>query len=354
NRLEGYGVPVRSHRPSRSLREEPAARCLLTLAALAHPEWGLPPTKFDLVYALIQAIGGLDLVRAQLLVDIVYRVRQAEGSLSSFDLIRPEVQTRITYLFGERFERLRLWIEEYRQAPPVELDYFLSRMFGEVLSQPGFGFHGDFIGDFIGDTLGDTLGNFTGDGLSSQSTGGLNAGEVAANLIESIQKFRWAVGDILAQEGVPLGKEYLLMVHDGVIAAQYIRSWQLQWGDGSQPVGAVLLTPAYTFLMSNQPVSVQFWLDAGSQAWFERLYQPLTHPYVLSRNWPAGKTWSADDEVTAARRSLSQLVLGLTRRCRQKIVLGLSDLNEQGFESRGPLLLALQRVLRQHSAEQSP
>ena len=92
-------------------------------------------------------------MRAQLLVEIVYRTVEGEAFLSSFDVIRPEIQTRITYLLGERFECLRLWIEEYRQAPALELDNFLSRLFGEVLSQPGFGFHGDFIGD---DTRGST------------------------------------------------------------------------------------------------------------------------------------------------------------------------------------------------------
>ncbi len=336
NRLDDYGIAYRSHRPSRSLREEPTARCLLTLAALAHPEWELGPAKPDLVYALLQSINGLDLVRAQLLVDIVYRTRQGEASLSSFDLIRPEMQTRITYLLGERFERLRLWIEEYHQSPALEMDHFLSRLFGEVLSQPGFGFHGDTIGDTIGES-------------SREYSRSFNAGEVAANLIESIQKFRWAVGDTLAQENVPLGREYLLMVQDGVIAAQYVRSWQTQREDSTAQAGAVLLAPAYTFLMSNRPVAIQFWLDAGSKAWFERLYQPLTHPHVLSRRWSAGKAWTADDELAAAIQSLSQLVLGLTRRCREQIFLGLSDLNEQGYELRGPLLLALQRILRQYS-----
>jgi hypothetical protein len=322
NRLEHLGVPSRSHRPSRSLREEPAARCLLTLAALAHPSWGLPPSKFDLVYALVQAIAGLDLVRGQLLVDIVYRTRQGEANLSSFDQIRPQVQERITYRLGERFERLRLWLMEYSQSAPQELDHFLSCLFGEVLSQPGFGFHGDF-----------------------------NAGEVAANLIESIRKFRWAVGDILEQEGIPLGKEYLLMVQDGVIAAQYIRSWQLPTITPATSGGAVLLAPAYTFLMSNRPVTVQFWLDVGSQGWFERLYQPLTHPYVLSRHWLPGVTWNSDDEFAAAQDTLERLVRGLARRCREKIYLGLSEMNEQGFESRGPLLIALQRVLRHAPAK---
>jgi hypothetical protein len=321
NRLEQLGVPSRSHRPSRSLREEPAARCLLTLAALAHPAWGMPPTKYDLVYALVQAIAGLDLVRGQLLVDIVYRIRQAETSLSSFDLIRPPVQERITYLLGERYERLRLWLQEYSQSAPQEFDHFLSRLFGGVLSQPGFGFHGDF-----------------------------SAGEIAANLVESIRKFRWAVGDILQQEGVPLGKEYLLMVQDGVIAAQYIRSWQLPEAAVEATGGAVLLAPAYTFLMSNRPVTVQFWLDVSSQGWFERLYQPLTHPHVLSRHWQPGATWNADNEFSAAQETLERLVRGLARRCREKIYLGLSEMNEQGYESRGPLVIALQRVLRQKPA----
>jgi len=317
NRLTELGIPSRSHRPSRSLREEPAARCLLAFASLAHPEWELPLAKYDLAYALISAIAGMDLVRAQLLVDIVYRPLPGALPLSSFDMIKPEVQERITYRLGERYERLRLWLEEYHQGPPVELDHFLSRLFGEVLSQPGYGFHADF-----------------------------SAGEVAANLVESIQKFRWAVGRTLQEEGVPLGREYLLVVQDGIIAAQYIRSWQLQEGELASSGGAVLMAPAYTFLMSNRPVEVQFWLDIGSQAWFERLYQPLTHPYVLSRAWPASRQWNAADEHAAAQASLERLVLGLLRRCRRRVYLGWSELNEQGFEQRGELLVAIQRLLR--------
>ena len=39
---------------------------------------------------------------------------------------------------------LRVWLDEYRQGEKVELDVFLSRLFGEVLSQPGFRLHEDF------------------------------------------------------------------------------------------------------------------------------------------------------------------------------------------------------------------
>jgi hypothetical protein len=188
-------------------------------------------------------------------------------------------------------------------------------LFGEVLSQPGFGFHDS-----------------------------LDSGQVAANLIESIQKFRWAVGDALAAERRPLGKEYVEMVQDGVIAAQYVQNWELP------PENAVLLAPAYTFLMNNRPVDYQFWLDVGSQGWFERLFQPLTQPFVLSRQWPSGKVWTMVDEHEANQDGLYRLVLGLARRCRKRIYLGLSDLGVQGFEGRGMLLKAIQFALQGASA----
>jgi hypothetical protein len=130
------------------------------------------------------------------------------------------------------------------------------------------------------------------------------------------------------------------MVQDGVVAAQYVRSWQ------RQPKDAVLLAPAYTFLMSNRPVAHQFWLDVGGTGWWERLYQPLTHPYVLSRRWSGQGLWTDADEYAARQDALAALVYGLLRRCRTQVHLGLSELGESGSEQRGPLLQAIQRVLR--------
>ncbi len=329
DRLEARGIPVRSHRPSRSLREEPAAQAMLTLAVLAHPEWALRPSSFEVAYALIQVIEGLDLVRAQLLVDAVLRIQTGGIGLLPFEKIRADMQERITYSFGIRYEHLRRWLEDYsawagetagagETAEPAELDYFFSRLFGEVLSQPGYAFHENTF-----------------------------AGTVAANLIESAQKFRWAVEERqpapegLDEEEPPLGKEYVRMIQEGVLAAQYIQSWQIP------PENAVLLAPAYTFLLANQPVDHQFWLDIGASSWSQRLYQPLTHPYVLSQTWEEGRVWTDVDEHEWSRENLYCLVLGLTRRCRRQIHLGLCDLGESGYEQRGMLLRAMQQVLKQ-------
>ncbi|MCZ7550803.1 MAG: hypothetical protein M5U11_16875 [Anaerolineales bacterium] len=68
HRLEQEKIPWRTHRPSRSLRDEPASQALLTLAALAHPDWNLRPSRFDAAYAFMFALGA-DLVRATALRD---------------------------------------------------------------------------------------------------------------------------------------------------------------------------------------------------------------------------------------------------------------------------------------------
>ena len=314
-RLSNIGIPTQSHRPSRALREEPASKCLLTLAALAHSEWGMIPARFDLAYALIQAIEGLDLVRAQLLAEIIYRPKKVGFELTSFERINPDMQDRLTYQLGERYENLRLWLETYSLNPVPEIDHFLSRIFGEVLSQPGYGFHHE-----------------------------LDAGRVAANLIDSARRFRWIVTDRFQSKQTNLGAQYIELVQQGVVAAQYIRSWS------STAPGAVFIAPAYTFLMRNQPVDFQFWLDVGGHGWAERLYQPLTQPYVLSRHWPIGAAWTDQEEYASSQEALYRLALGLIRRCRKGIYLGLSDLGEGGYEMKGPFLKSVQRVLQLASA----
>ena len=165
------------------------------MAALAHPEWELPPTRFDLAYALLQAIAGMDLVRAQLLVEIVYRQRQGVPALTSFDLIKADVQERITYLLGERYERLRLWLEEYRQSGPRRAGPFPQPPVWRAALPAGF-------------RLPRRL---------RRRGGRRQPGRVDLQI--SLGRRARPAGRRL-----PHRQEYLLMVQDGVIAAQYIRS----------------------------------------------------------------------------------------------------------------------------------
>jgi hypothetical protein len=311
-KLDRLDVPHISHRPSRALRDEPAARCLLALAALAHPHWGKLPPHADVAYALQSAIEGLDPVRAQLLAKVVYRPGSDEV-LTAFERINPQMQLRITYLAGQRYETLRTWLFDYRADQIAPLDHVFTRLFGEVLSQPGFGFHAS-----------------------------PEAGRVTDELVESARKFRQALFTDAAPDLDEVGRRYYTIVNQGLLAALYVASWRDELAD------AVFMAPAYTFLMRNRAADVQFWLDVGSTGWWERLDQPLTHPYVLSRSWPQGQVWTDADEYERQQEMLYRIMSGLIRRCRKEIYLGISDLGEQGYEQRGPMLRIFQQILRRH------
>ncbi|MBZ0280003.1 MAG: UvrD-helicase domain-containing protein [Anaerolineae bacterium] len=311
-RLSEHSIASRSHRPSRALREEPASRTLITLAKLAHPGWQNLPGKFDAAFALTSAISDLDLVRSRLLTDVLFR----KGELLPFDKIQDtKVQTRITFELGKRYEKLRKWLDVYREGEPLPLDVFFSRLFGEVLSQPHFGFHRNF-----------------------------DAANATANLIDSAREFRQTVSKI--EPDLPIASEYIRMVDSGVIANQYVRDPLKGEKD------AVLIAPAYAFLMDNTPVDYQFWLNIGSTGWGQRLYQPLTHPYVLSREWTEERKWTDDDEFRTNQEAVYLLLSGLIRRCRQRVYLGFSQYGEQGFEQRGTVLMAVQSMLRRLTKEE--
>ncbi|MCJ7695114.1 MAG: hypothetical protein MUO40_06760 [Anaerolineaceae bacterium] len=311
NHLEALNIPFQTHRPSRALRDDPATQCYLTLTAFANPEWNISKSKFELAYALMQAIHGLDLVRAHLLANgVLEQDSDAAFSLKPFDRLPAPIRDRITFKFGENYDRLRLWLFNTDLFEP--LDVFISRLFGEVLSQPGYCFHQNIEG-----------------------------GRITANLIDSIRKFRWAMNDAASLLEFNLGKEYLKMVTEGVIAAQYVTDWDLT------ELNAVLIAPAYTFLMHNRAVNYQFWLDINSSGWYERLEQPLTHPYVLSPNWQTDQKWTAQDEMQVSQNNLERMVLGLLSHCRKNVFLGISSLNQNGTDERGLLTRLIQTLFRQ-------
>lgn len=311
--LHERGIPTHSDRPSRALRDEPATQAVLTLAALAHPTWqaDIKPARHEVTYLFLQAFANIDLVRAQLLAEIVYRLGKKDEppALTPFGSLQTEMQTRLTFVLGERYEALRLWLEAYRAAPQ-ELDTFISRVFGEVLAQPGFGFHQQF-----------------------------EAGDTVSKLVESVRKFRAVAQPALAATGPSLGEHYARLVRAGLIAAQYLPP-------ATTPTEAVWVLPAFTFLMRNRAVRHQIWLDVGAPGWFERLQQPVTHPLVLSRHWPRQQVWTDEDEFNLSRDTLARLTAGLLRRCAERVWLWQCTLGETGHEQVGPLLRAFNAVLK--------
>lgn len=315
DRLESQGIPVQSRQPSRPLIEDPGVRALVTLTSYAHPDWAstAPPLAVrrpDLARALAHTITGMDPVRAHLLADYAEPADGDVLELIPLRSLKTSTQERLPPPLRERYETLRRWLSEYRQGPLETPETFIERLYREVLSQPGFRFHGRQIG-----------------------------ASPAQPLRESLAAFREAVGGQLSGDDRTLAVEHFLQLIDGVIPARY-----RLLAEAPTPE-AISLSPVHTFLMSNRSVDYQLWLDLGSSGWDERLLQPVTHPFVLTRHWPLGKEWTDGDEVEISVRILSRLVMGLVRRCRREIILSASQRSEHGMENRGLLLEAVERIL---------
>lgn len=312
-RLEQENIPVVSYRPSRALREEIAARAMLTLAQLAYPMPAHLPQDEDVADALHTVIDGLDPLRARLLVEVSYSPTQ---KLLPFDFLTPEARERITYRLGEEYEQLRKWLES-NADPSLPLDHFWQQLFGDLLSYPGYRFFGD-----------------------------VESGRVIGQLIRSARVFRETLYPARPDDA-PINweafrQEYFDLVAQGLLAGFYAP-------DTIRDADAVYISPAYSFLMQNRIVDYQFWLDIGTASWSERIDQPLTHPYLLRREFE-GIVWNDDLELEETHKRLYMLAAGLARRCRRGIYLGISDLSEEGFEQGGLLQSTFNQIIRRSGA----
>jgi hypothetical protein len=283
----------------------------MTLALLAHPSWGLTrPSQEAVCHMFTRVLEGADLVRAAVLARAVYDPIQDGVGLKPFEAIAAEVRDRVTYRLGEAYERLRVWLEAYVSGVALPIDHFLSRVFGELISQPGFGFHRD-----------------------------VPSGGQVGSVVESCRKFRMSVSRVLEQEHQQVGERYVQMVQEGVVSGYYAM-------EAAETPDAVLIAPAHTYLLRNRSCAHQFWLDIGSNAWHRRIHQPLTNPYVLSREWDRRDVWSTAFEQRFEKERLTRIVLGLVRRCTDSVHLFASELSSHGQEQTGDLLVALGHVLR--------
>ncbi len=224
-----------------------------------------------------------------------------------------ETKERISTYVSANYQKLISWFHAY-QNESSDLDIFIARLFGEVLTQPGFALKDNF-----------------------------SDADLTSRLIQSIQEFRRVLsnGQILLVDDI--SKEYVNAIEKGLIASLHLESWQ------EPPKESIYLAPAYTFLVQNRLVKYQFWVDIGSLGWWQRIMQPLTQPFVLSRNWNDGEKWTDTHEYETNTANLKKLVAGLLSRCSESVFVFASGYNESGNEERGPLLNAFQRILRANS-----
>ncbi|MBC7237863.1 MAG: hypothetical protein H5T69_18630, partial [Chloroflexi bacterium] len=327
--LAARGIALHLLRPSTPLREDPIIRALLVLCVLAHPQWEIGiqgeryrPSTEDVALVLGTLLDDLDPIRARHLAEealppgasVLADLSGAGGPSDAARLGR--LWENVGFQVRQHYETLRVWLETYRQGRSEPVDLFLSRIFGDLLSRPGYGF-----------------------------CNRPDRGRAYGRLVESAYKFRRAVAlDEETDEG-RMARDYVQLILGGIASAEYLLDWPRTGAEE-----AVILAPAYTYLTRDLATDYQIWLDLGSDGWWNRPNQPLTHPFVLSRHWPLGQPWRDVEEQQANREALGRVVWGLVARCRKGIFLATSGLGIDGMEQDGRLQRAILRVARSRKA----
>jgi len=322
--LRPHGIPIHLLRPATMMRDDPVVRALLVLVLLAHPDWqievGAEPyvlSEADVALALEVALGGLDPIRARHLARAAVPAGERTlADLSGQDRDQPSQRElgrlweQVGYQVRERYQCLWQWFDGYRQGEPEPVDIMLSRLFGDLLSRRGYGFYDDS-----------------------------ERGRAYGRLVESATKFGQAVRLDQTLTEQQMWCDYVQLLLGGIASAQYLQDWPEPDGTG------VILATAYGYLTRDLRTKYQFWTALGDEGWLSRPNQPLTHPYVLRRDWPIGRPWRDVEDLQANREALGRVIQGLAARCTGKVYLAYSDLGIGGEEQRGELLHALLRAL---------
>ncbi len=147
-------------------------------------------------------------------------------------------------------------------------------------------------------------------------------------LIQSIRDFRMMFSTLAEEQQQDISKMYIETLQTGLLPSAHTIT-------ASENDHAVTIAPAFTFLMKNQTVKYQFWLDIGNIGGGKRWIRPLTHPYVLSRNWPRDIRWSGCTGISGQPKCIGALGGGLLDRCSEHFIC--MSLDEPGRHEQQPL-----------------
>ena len=309
--LKDVNIGMNIVRRRASPRDEPRVRAWLTWTSLAHPEWGIFPTEYDVAEALELSISGLDPARAALLAQTVYP--RGALQLAPADMIPELIAARIDLEIVALYETLRLWLVENSNIH--SLDHFLYNLFNDVLATRAFQPEPDLAAAGVLEWLIRT----------------------AVYLVESAEA-------LSLNSSAEIGSAFLTAINKGLITSQ-----PPEMGDPPDPDG-VLVSTIYGYLLRGQPVRYQVWLESAASGWWDIPRQPLSNAFVLSASYDPNRMWTMLEEIDIRNKLLARIVRGLTARCTDKVILATSDLDRRGQRQDGTLWRAFQ-ALGVNSAE---
>lgn len=304
NALKEAGLAYRELRRRSSPRDEPRVRAWLTWLALAHPQWDVHPSAYDVAEALTLSIHGFDPARAELLTERLYRPDMPD--LLPISELPPRLVERIGFDLVGLVEELRLWLEAVDVNQP--LDHCLHDLF-QLLSQKRFQPEPDVAGAAVCDWL-----------------------------VKAATRLRQSAEAMGFKTPAEIGAAFIDGINNGLVTAN-----PPDLGDPPDPEGITVST-MYGYLLAGGPVRVQVWLETAATGWWDIPNQPLSNAFVLAQSYDVSRPWTVEEDYAIRNELLARLIRGLTARCAEGVVLATSDLDRRGVRQDGPLWRALQPV----------
>jgi hypothetical protein len=283
---DGYRLQNLSRR--RLLSDEPYARLMVGIAALARPGAGWPVNTSSLAYCF-RTVLGLDPVRSALLVNHCFR----DGSPCLPDLDESGLRARLGFSAGDRYDRFRQLVAGLQQVD--EADNLFQRIFSEVLAP--FATRPEDIA-------------------------------TSRQVIDTAIKFARAHRHLPKLQEHSLVHGFLQLITQGTVAAEVFQNQE------PDPEAVILTTPLGLF-QSGLSFDHQFWVDCSDASWFLKDYRELSNPEVMRQDWDGA--WNDAVEQEIIRRGAALKVRGLLYRCRGRVTIVQSDYNGLGYEQQGPL-----------------
>ncbi len=320
--LREANLPYFILRKRSSPRDEPRIRAWLTWLAIAHPNWQLAPTPFDVAEALTLTIHGIDPARAELLTEWLYQPDRI--SLRPIAELPERIAERVGLDLVGLFEELRQWLtplpegEAIASSPPEgglrwgdePIDLFLHSLFTELLSQRRFQPEPDLAGAAVCDWL-----------------------------VQAAVRLRQSAPAIGLTTPAEIGTAFIIGINNGLVTAN-----PPELGDPPDPDGMMIST-IYGYLLAGKPVRVQVWLETAATGWWDIPNQPLSNAFVLAQSYDPERPWTVENDFSIRNQLLSRIVQGLTARCQDGVIVANSDLDRRGLRQDGPLWRALTPVL---------
>ncbi len=305
--LREAGIPYQLSRRRASPREEPRVRAWMTWLAIAHPDWEIFPTLYDVAEALTLTISGLDPVRAALAAKMLYQ--PAVPELLDPVSLSDDHRLRVGEDFLARIDDLRLWLLDHGSfaGEGLDLDFFIHQLFTDLLSRPAFSPMPD-----------------------------MQAAAVCDWLVRLATRIRSAAPSLQLESRRDIGRAFIEGVRNGLVTAH-----PPDLGDPPDPNGVYIGT-IYSYLLSEKISAVQVWLESAATGWWDIPRQPLSNAFVLSENWGSDQLWTLDDDARIRNEMLSRVVSGLCARCTRGVLLATSELDRRGVRQDGALWRALQ------------